>query len=283
MLNRHILSALSDNPFYKDIVVGNLYIPAHEGEGEGAGGSGEGAGGSGEGENKIDWSPGKKIPDELQDKLNSIVAAEKSKNREAMNKVITELDALKKRSNYTDKERSELDERIGELQSQLQTKDEITRQQAEKTKKAHEKQIDELTNSRDSWRNRYTTSRIENELLSAASKNKAFNPNQIFTLLRGSTKLVEVLDEAGVATGDFKTEVSIDSKDKDGKPITLKLTPDEAVKHISEMDEHMNLFESDGSGGFGGSSRRGRTTDDPAKMASDPETYRKNRDKILKD
>ena len=44
---------------------------------------------------------------------------------------------------------------------------------------------------------------------------------------------------------------------KEGKPVTLELTPAEAVKRMSEMDEYLNLFKGKGSGGIGGTNRGG--------------------------
>lgn len=262
------------------------YTPAYEGEGTGDAGAGAGAGagddpgkGAGSGEQTLDWAPGQKIPDELQAKLNSIVKKEKEAARALNEKMMQELEAMRKRSDYSEREREELDTRITELQEQLMTKEELARKRQEQLAKEHETKLTSVTQERDGWKNRYVNTRIENELTSAAVKHKAYNPGQIITLLRNSSTLVETMDDDGKPNG-HAIEISVPSKDKDGKNITLKLTPDEAVKHISELPEHQNLFESDGSGGLGRSNQRGGETD-PAALAANPEAYRKNRSKIL--
>jgi hypothetical protein len=96
---------------------------------------------------------------------------------------------------------------------------------------------------------------VTNSLTDAAVKGKAFNPNQVVTLLKPHTRVEEIVGDDGKPTGKFTTKVKLPAKDKDGNPTILELGPTEAVKQLSEMpDEYGNLFISGAAGGLGGGS-----------------------------
>jgi hypothetical protein len=66
------------------------------------------------------------------------------------------------------------------------------------------------------------------------------------------TRLVEIEDENNKPTGEFETRVRIQTKDQEGKPVTLDLDPLSAVKQLKEMPEkYGNLFISPAEGGLG--------------------------------
>jgi len=59
------------------------------------------------------------------------------------------------------------------------------------------------------------------------------------------------MDKDGKPTGGHITKVRFNSIGKDNQPVVLDLTVDEAVKKMSETPEFLNLFRSEGTGGFG--------------------------------
>ena len=71
--------------------------------------------------------------------------------------------------------------------------------------------------------------------------------------------------------------ISFADKDTEGKPVTLELSPQDAVKRMSEMDQYLNLFKGDGSGGLGASSRPGGKPADIVELSKDPKKYRQAR------
>ena len=219
----------------------------------------------------------KEFTPEQQEKINAILAIEKRKHTDKTKKALDELEALRSKATLTTKERSELDKRIETLQQELLTKEEQAKHETAKLKKISEEHIQSLEKGLEDWKNRYTTATIATALTQAAIEHKAKNPQHIISLLGPITHLAEKLDDEGKPTGNFIPKVRFDTV-KDGKPITLELPPSEAVKRLSEMDEHLNLFNPDGSGGTGRQHRDQQTGKvDIHELVKDPSAYRKAR------
>lgn len=216
-----------------------------------------------------------------QDEVNTFLAKEKRKTQEVQRQLATQLEEAKKSAALTVEERDDLQKQIDELQNKYMTTEERARQEAEKTKDAHVTEIKTLTTERNAWQSRYTKATIDVEITQAAVANKAISSEQIAALLRPATKLTEKTDEVGKPNGAFEARVAFNDTDKDGKSITLDLTVPEAVKRLSELEAHGNLFESGKTGGLGGSgnSSKKKGDVDVAKIAkeNDSAQYRKLR------
>jgi len=226
----------------------------------------------------VDVKQGKYLP---QEKVNSLLADDKRKHQEAHRSTLEELQAIQAKANLSKEERDELERRISETQSLLRTKEETSAQEREKLVKKHNAERESLSLERDSWKKRYTESTIKNTILSAAagSTPKVINPEQILIILQPKTRLVEELGEDGKPTGEFIPKVSFVDKDKNKKTIVLDLSPEDAVKRMSEMEEHFNLFSADGQQGFG-RFRAGKGKEIPVReIAKDPAAYREARKK----
>jgi hypothetical protein len=224
----------------------------------------------------LDVKAGKFLP---QDRVNTLLAEDKRKHQDAHRKTLEELEALQKRSNLSKEEREDLERRIEETQKTLRTEKETAEQERQKILKNHKKDLDTITGERDSWKKHYTDEKIENSILGAAagSNPKIVNPEQILIFLRPNTRLVEELGEDGKPTGKYAAKVTFKDKDKNGKPITLELFPSEAIKRMSEMEEHFNLFASDGNSGFGKFRVNKGKELNLRDLAKDPAAYRKAR------
>ncbi|MEK0324381.1 MAG: hypothetical protein QQN63_01650 [Nitrosopumilus sp.] len=214
-----------------------------------------------------------------QEQVNTILATDRRKSDDRNKQTLDELEALRAKSSLTASERSELDTTIENLQSSLMTEKELTAKQTAKTTKQHKQEITDIQKSRDQWQNLYTDSTIERAIVDAAGSgpNKAFNASQVVAILRPDTRLVEELNSDGEKTGKMVPMVKFADVGKDGKPVTLDLAVSAAVKRMRELDQFLNLFEGDGPGGMGkttkGSGKSGDT--DIAKLAAgDPATYR---------
>jgi len=85
------------------------------------------------------------------------------------------------------------------------------------------------------WERRYKEATISHALEDAARGQGAFNADQVVTLLRGMTKLVETTDKAtGKPTGRFEAVVDFPETDpKTGKPVAVQKTPEEAVRRMN--------------------------------------------------
>jgi hypothetical protein len=212
-----------------------------------------------------------------QEQVNGFLAKDKKKSQEEHQRTLDELEALKKKANLTVQERQDLETQIETTRKLLETKEVTAEETISKLTKSHEKELKTVTEERDLWKNRYTSSTIENSLTQAAVEHKAGNPSQVIALLQPTTRLVEDLDNKGKPTGELVPKVSWKDKDDKGKEITLELAPAEVVKRMTTMDEHLNLFVADGTGGPGGYRRPAVAAPDVVELAKDQVAYRKAR------
>jgi len=243
-----------------------------DGGGDGSGGTGGGSGGDGGG------SGGGTNKNFSQEDLNRFLANEKRKWKQQQQKAIDELEALRAKANLTEEERQQYDDRIEQMKNELLTKEQLTQKEREKAEKAYKKELEKLTGERDNWKGRFTEATITRAITDAAVSNDAFVPGQIVAIVRPATQLAEELDAEGKPTGHLVPIVELKDKDKDGKPVTLKLSPKDAVKRMKEMDEYLNLFKGEGTGGLGGMNRGGSAKQTDLKnLAKDPAAYRKAR------
>jgi hypothetical protein len=261
------------------IILSAAQCPVFEGEGDGSTGSNDSGnppadgGGAGAGD-----APKGEFTPAQQEKINTLLAAEKRRYQANQANLTAEIEALKAKSKLTNEERGSLDQRVEKLKEELFTKEELAAKQEAKLKRQHEEALGQMTAERDDWKNRFTSSTINAALVSAASANDAYNDRQIVSILGPHTTMEPVLDEDKQPTGQLAPIVRLSDVDKDGKPITLTLSPDEAVKGLKEKSEFLNLFRGEGVGGLGGNTQRkvGGKADLKA-LASNAAEYRKAR------
>jgi len=212
-----------------------------------------------------------------QDDVNRLLADERRKQQAATRKALDELEAIKAKADLTDAERADLETRMETMRNEFLTKEELAKKEHDKLTRKHTEETGKLTAERDTWQQRFTTSTIQRSITDAAVASKAFSPKQIVALLQPDTKLEEALDGDGKPTGELVAKVQFSDVGKDGKPVTLNLTVEEAVKRMAEMDEYANLFRASGVGGVGGTRSAGGKTLDAAEIAKNPALYRKLR------
>jgi hypothetical protein len=182
-----------------------------------------------------------------------------------------EITALGSRASLTEKERKDLNDRVELLGNEQKTRAEQHRIELDKLTKKHTKELEDTIKDRDAWQSRYSSSLIKSELISAATKYKAYRPEQIFNLLVSNTNLVQELDEKNQPTGNLVPKVKITLSGDKG-PQTLELSPDEAIKTLSENEDYLNLFIDGTKGGRGGSNKGQQA--DMKTLTSDPAAYR---------
>lgn len=215
-----------------------------------------------------------------QEEVNRMLAEDRRKHQEQVKKALGEVEALQKRANLTQKELTDLEARKEQLQKELLTKEELAAQQQQKMRQEYEQRIKETADERDAWAARFTESTITREILGAASEHGAYSPKQLVPLLRPLANLVEGTDEEGHPNGKFEVRVAFPTIGKDKKPVTLDLSPSEAIKRMAETEEYFNLFKVEGTGGLGLRTRPGTPgTTDWGELAKDPEKYREARKK----
>jgi hypothetical protein len=138
-----------------------------------------------------------------------------------------------------------------------------------------------LSGERDYWQSLYSDSTIERSLVDAASKHQAFDHEQIVLMLKGRTSLQPSADDPK----KLVPRVTIESKDEEGKKVTLSLDPSEAVERMTKEERYYNLFRTTAKGGLGSGNAGGSMghldASKIAEIAKNPELYEKHRDQIL--
>lgn len=262
------------------------WVSVFEGDGSDDSGDPGDVGESGDADNNDDTSETAKTKTKsesenkklfTQDEVNTIMADNKRSLQKKNQELIAQLEQTKKAGNLSTEERSKLNERIDALENEMLTKEELAKKEQDKLVRTHKKQVDELASELDNWKNRFTQSTITRSITDAAVKSNAFHPSQIVAIIQPTTRLVEDVDSEGQPTGELIPKVKFSTTDKDGKPVQLDVTVEEAVKQMKDMDEYLNLFKGDGTAGLGAGNTGGGKKPDVRALASDPAKYRQAR------
>jgi len=199
-----------------------------------------------------------------QEDVNRLLSTNKRELKDQNEKMATELESFRKAKGLSDEERETLDSQIKALRNEKVSVEETLKRDLAKTKQERIDESKKLVEERDTWKSRYTGSTIRNSLIEAATTAKAYSPSQVVELLYSKTELVEEVDSDGKPSGNYVPKVKM-STTKDGKEITLTLSPTEALKQMKEdAESYGNLFVTDLKGGFGGSGGAGGNKGAPA-------------------
>lgn len=218
------------------------------------------------------------------DKLfNSKTAEEKRKFQAQNQQTVKQLEELKQNQSLTQKEKEELQQRIDELTATYRTAEEVKKSEIEKLNKKFNDTKTTLEQERDGWKNRFEKNTIRVDIANASVKYNAVSPEQIEAFLTPITRCVEVMDDAGKPTGKYTSKVKFEDFDAEGKPISMDLDVDAAVKLMRERTTRFgNLFKNITNGGTGSlvnnNPGNGAGNLDINRMS--PSDYKKNRENI---
>jgi len=220
------------------------------GGGGGGGGASGGAGGSGGGSGGDD---GNKTF--TQEELNSIVKREKtkleSKYKEQTQKQLDELNKMRDAKDLTEAQRKKLDDRAAALEAELMTEREKAEAEKKRSQTKHQQELEATKTEAKQWQGLYEKERKDTAIMSAASKHKAFNPDQLLALVSPLTHVVQRKNDKGeVIPNSFETVVQT-AVEEDGKFVEKQLSVDKYVEYLKGRKEYANLFVSDRPGGTG--------------------------------
>ncbi|MBF84037.1 MAG: hypothetical protein CL489_06115 [Acidobacteria bacterium] len=273
-------------PFYQRFQLPFLNVD------DGAGGSGGSSeGDTGEGDT---GEGGSFEPITSQDQLNRVIGSRIAKVKTQAEKLQSQLEAVKQEKRATLEHLKELEQnhslseeqreknrsKIQELENSLMTEKERAEKRAKELSTKHQKELKALEDEKDTWRSRYENSSIERAIKDAALEHGAKVPNQIFSMLRGNTKLEEIVED-GQATGRFQSVTTIMGYGEDGENVTdFTLPTAEAIAKMREDGLNDNLFDSKQKAGTGRGGRTGtqRYTADrppvPADFGGDMDAFK---------
>lgn len=215
-----------------------------------------------------------------QDEVNRILSEEKRKYNATNEELVNQLETLRETVKMTDEQKEELNRRIEELKKTYQTSEVKLKDDLQKLKDQYTKETKRLSEERDAWRQRYEQKIKTVEVYSAAVKYEAYDPEQINAILERSLKVIESKDaESGQPTGNFEVRVDF-LGEREGRPVKLDLTVDEAVKMMRETPKkYGNLFKNSANSGLGLDNENGDTSIGDLDSMT-PEQYAKARDKV---
>jgi hypothetical protein len=221
-----------------------------------------------------------------QDQLNKILAEDRRKHQQALAKTEqTYKELLANNQNLSAKERAAMEENLAMISGQLRTKEQQAAFEKKQLEEQYQQKLTEKEKAAIEWEARYRESTISRSLQDAAVTNDAFSPDQIVTILKPMTKLIEVVDEASKKpTGYYRPVIEFPDKDPNtGEPMTTTRTPEEAVKRMKELPEkYGNLFKSNVVSGIGSNSTAGLPAGSGGKIdvrSLSPQQYREIRAK----
>jgi hypothetical protein len=200
-----------------------------------------------------------------QDQVNKIVqdrlAKDRKQNTTKYHALETSYQELLANQSLGDEERTKLEGQLEDLRKQHRTKEEQAKHDRLALQDQFEVKLAEATQQAEHWETQYRTSTVTRSLMDAAVTHDAFMPEQVVTILRDHTKLVEPVDENGKVIKGAPLAAMVDLPDTDvdtGKPIVTQRTPAEAVTRLKELQP--NLFKANVVSGVGGNSSTGGVT-----------------------
>lgn len=208
-----------------------------------------------------------------QAEVDEIVNKRLNRHKGEQSKTLERLQELEKSQALTQEERDGLAEQIGNLQSTLMSKEELSAKELKKREEKYNQELKKHQEDATKWRTMFTESTIQQSLISEASSEEALYPDQIYGLLRNDTRLVEVLGDDGKPSGRLVPQVKFQGIDKDGKPTILDLPVKDAIKQMKEMPKFGNLFKSGAAGGLGGTNTGAGPKANLAETLKDPAKY----------
>jgi hypothetical protein len=194
--------------------------------------------------------PGKTF---TQADVDRIVKADKDRAKRERDQLQQELQSLRDQG-LTNDNLEQLNQRIEQLQNEGKTKEQLANEERGKLEKRLTGEIQKKENESKLWKSRYEGYRSKSEVLAAASRpeSKAFNPEQVYQIIRNDIVMIEETGPDGKPTGEVVPRVKMRTKAEDGTEQLLELAVPDALKRMTDMEIHSNLFESGASNGVGG-------------------------------
>lgn len=216
--------------------------------------------------------------------LEAAVNAERQKVQKTINEQVTQLKTLQQSTNLTAQEKKELQERIGHLESEVMTKEELAKREQTQLAERFTNELKQTKAEKEIWENRFKASTIHQSIMSAAvdPTTDAHDPNIFNVLLASSAVLIEGKDAQGKPTGNFEVKIK-KTKVEDGVTKELLYSPREAIGLMKEDKSFGYLFRNGDKAGAGlnnNGNPNGAAVD--ISQIKTFEEYQKHRDQILK-
>ncbi len=218
-----------------------------------------------------------------KEELEKAVTAERAKVQKTINDQVTQLKTLQQSTSLTAQEKSQLQERIGQLESEVMTKEELARREANQLQERFNNELKETKAQREIWENRYRTSTVQQAIMSAAADPlmDTHSPDIFNVLLAPQAVLIEGKDAQGKPTGNFEVKIK-KTKIEDGVTKELLFSPREAISLMKEDKSFAYLFRNSANPGAGLNNGAPPNGQVDISQITNYEMYEKHRQAILK-
>ncbi len=202
-----------------------------------------------------DGSEGNEPKTFTSEQVEKLLKEEKTKSQVERTNMVQQLEEIQQTSTLNEQQRKELEDQVTALREASMTTEERAKSALARKEQEYSGKLVTTENERDGWKDKYTQTRINNALLSAANSNelKPFHSDDIVNALGNNTFLKELVDDLGKKTGEFTVLVKFDDIDKDGKTTVVEMDPGQVVSKMSKMTRWSHLFQSSKISGSGGS------------------------------
>lgn len=215
-----------------------------------------------------------------QEELNSVLKREKDKFRTEREKLIKELEGIQNSAKTTNETKAALETQLEELRRANLSTEERARLEKAKLEKDWSTKLTEKEQEAHQWRDRHNELQTGYSITSAAATHAVVPTGVPFleSYLKPRSKLIEIKDTEGKGTGKFETKVALMVPDKEGKPVEVEYSVNDAVKQMKDMPETFGfLFASTAAAGLGAGTGTPGKAPNVAKMS--PEAYMEARKK----
>ena len=189
------------------------------------------------------------------EQVETLLKEEKTKSQVERTKMVKQLEEIQQTSTLNEQQRKDLEDQVTALHEASMTTEERAKSALARKEQEYSGKLVTTETERDEWKDKYTQTRINNSLLSAANNNelKPFHSGDIVNALGNTTYLKERVDDLGKKTGEFDVLVKFDDIDKEGKTTTVEMDPGQVVAKMSKMTRWSHLFQTSKTPGSGGS------------------------------
>lgn len=219
--------------------------------GDDEGGNNEG--GNGEGGTSTATEEKKFTQEDVDRLINKRFAKEKQEKQS----LTEQLKTLQQSANLTQQERDELAQQIDNLETSVLTEKEKAAKEKRDIESQYRQKEENYNKEINAWKSRFENSTIDRALLDSASEFEAERPQQIVSMFRGSTRLVEDTGEDGKGLGTFTPYTKITGLNEEKQEVELDLPTKEALKKVKEDGLNKNLFRHSAKPGTGATNSTG--------------------------
>lgn len=215
---------------------------------------------------------------EQQKAFNDAIAVERRKGEEKNALLIQQMEALRKTGQMTKEEQEAAAAQVEQLRTEYMTKEQLAVDAHKRRENDLSSQVKTTTEERDSWKETFQKTLVQNEILKAASnqETEAWDKGQMLDFLQPKAKVIQALDaDNKPIPKTFIVKIPMTVADDKGVSKVIELDPIDALKKMMEMPQHQNLFKSKVVGGLGGNNEGGGVEDVSFDEANkDPEKWK---------